>query len=91
MKIAKLPQTDSIQQLARFWDTHDLTDFEHEMEEVTEPVFAASDSINLKLPPRDAEAVRKLAKSKGVSQAELIQQWVFQKLGRRKQSGQTKE
>jgi hypothetical protein len=23
----KLPNTDSIEELARFWDTHDLTDF----------------------------------------------------------------
>ncbi len=35
----RLPQTDSIQELARFWDTHDLTNFEDQMEEVTEPVF----------------------------------------------------
>jgi len=30
---------DSIEKLAEFWDTHDLTDFEDELEEVTEPVF----------------------------------------------------
>jgi hypothetical protein len=35
----KLPQTDSIEELARFWDTHDLTAFEDQLEEVTEPVF----------------------------------------------------
>lgn len=35
-----LPKTDSIQKLAEFWDSHDLTDFEDELEEVTEPVFA---------------------------------------------------
>jgi len=28
MKTRKLPRTDSIQKLAKFWDTHDLTDFE---------------------------------------------------------------
>jgi hypothetical protein len=27
MKKSKLPQTDSIQKLAEFWDSHDLTDF----------------------------------------------------------------
>jgi hypothetical protein len=53
-----MPQTDSIQELARFWDTHDLTDFEDELEEVTEPVF-------------EREAVVK-AKAKGVGSAELI-------------------
>ena len=29
MKKAKLPKTDSIQKLAEFWDTHDLTEFEN--------------------------------------------------------------
>ncbi len=37
--VEALPQTDSIQELAKFWDTHDLTDFENDLEEVTEPVF----------------------------------------------------
>ena len=39
MNRTNIPQTDSIQELADFWDTHDLTDFEDELEEVTEPVF----------------------------------------------------
>ena len=39
MKKSNLPKTDSIEKLARFWDTHNLTDFEDQLEEVTEPVF----------------------------------------------------
>jgi hypothetical protein len=39
MKKSKIPKTDSIQQLAKFWDTHDLTDFADELGEVAEPVF----------------------------------------------------
>ena len=34
-----IPQTDSIQELAHFWDIHDVTDFEDELEEMSEPVF----------------------------------------------------
>ncbi|MCF8143096.1 MAG: BrnA antitoxin family protein [Deltaproteobacteria bacterium] len=37
-----LPQIDSIQELARFWDTHDLADFEDQLEEVRESVFKRS-------------------------------------------------
>src|SRR5262245_42626287 len=44
MKTPKLPSTDSIQELAKFWDTHDLTDFEEELAEVTEPVFVRDKS-----------------------------------------------
>jgi hypothetical protein len=39
MSTPKLPQTDSIQEFAKFWDDHDLTEFEAELEEVGEPVF----------------------------------------------------
>ena len=91
MKTNKLPKTDSIQELARFWETHDLTDFEDKLEEVSKPVFTSGDSISLHLGPRAAKAVRRLAESKGVSQAQLIGQWVSQKLARRKRSVQPNE
>jgi hypothetical protein len=38
-----LPKNDSIEELAEFWDTHDLTDFENELEEVAESVFRKGD------------------------------------------------
>jgi predicted DNA binding CopG/RHH family protein len=87
MKTSKLPTTDSIQELAGFWDTNDLADFEDELEEVTEPVFASGDSIRLRLRSQDAKAIRQLAQSKGISQAELVRQWVLQKLARYKRGG----
>ncbi len=79
MKNRRLPQTDSIQELARFWDTHDLTDFEDQLEEVTAPIFERP-VIPLKLEATEAEAVRKIAKAKGIPQAELIRGWVREKL-----------
>ena len=39
MKSPRIPLTDSIQELARFWDTHDLTDFEDVLEEMPGSVF----------------------------------------------------
>ena len=48
MKSKKLPKTDSIRELARFWDSHDLADFQGELTEVTEPVFARDESIQLR-------------------------------------------
>jgi hypothetical protein len=35
----KIPQTDSIDALAQFWDSHGSTDFAEQLEEVSEPVF----------------------------------------------------
>jgi hypothetical protein len=39
MSEKRLSQTDSIRQLAEFWDTHDLTEFEDELQEAKELVF----------------------------------------------------
>jgi hypothetical protein len=39
MNQSNLPTSDSIQELSQFWDSHDLTDFEAELEEVQEQVF----------------------------------------------------
>ena len=91
MKPTKLPKTDSIRELALFWDTHDLTEFDGDLVEVTDPVFVEEDSINLHLHSRDAKAVRRLAESKGLSEAELIGQWVSQKLRRRKRAGKASD
>ena len=81
MKNESLPQTDSIQELAQFWDTHDVTDFEDELEEITEPVFERRTVIALDLESAEAEAVKRLAESKGVADAELIRGWVREKIG----------
>jgi hypothetical protein len=82
MKRQKIPQTDSIRELADFWDTHDVTDFEDELEEVTEPVFEPRGGavVELHLKPSEAAAVRQLAESKGIASAELIEEWVRQKV-----------
>jgi predicted DNA binding CopG/RHH family protein len=83
MKKSKLPRTDSIQELAEFWETHDLTDFEEKLEEVAQPVFVRGSAIKVHLESREAEAVQQIARAKGVSGEELIRAWVLQKLARR--------
>ena len=90
MKKPKLPQTDSIQELAQFWDTHDVTDFTDELEEVTEPVFVRGTAITVPLESREVEAVEQMAQAKGVSREELIRAWVVQKLTRRTTTRRTK-
>lgn len=38
-KTEHIPQTDSITEMAEFGDSHDITDFDDELEEVKEPIF----------------------------------------------------
>jgi hypothetical protein len=77
-----IPQTDSIEEMARFWDTHDLTDFQDELEEIAEPVFERNNRVvlTIHLQPQEAEAVKRIAQSKGVKQATLVRQWVLEKI-----------
>ena len=81
MKTETLPQTDSIQELAQFWDTHDVTDFEDELEETSELVFERRRVIALQLDSADAEVVRRLAEAKGIADVDLIRAWVREKIG----------
>ncbi len=80
MKKQKLPQTDSIEELAHFWDVHDLTEFADELEEVLEPVFERDTAVTIRLRPEEAKAVKQMAASKGVPDTDLIYQWVREKL-----------
>lgn len=77
----QIPTTDSIAELARFWDANDLTDFEAELEEVTGAVFARPQAIPVLLTAAERDAVRRIAAARGVAEAALIQEWVKEKLG----------
>ena len=80
MSTKNIPQTDSIDELARFWDTHDLTEFEDQLEEVTEPVFEREKVVQVHLPTQEAEAVESMARSEGLDVAELIRTWIAEKV-----------
>jgi len=80
MSTKNIPQTDSIDELARFWDTHDLTDFEDQLEEVAEPVFEREKVVQVHLPTEAAEAVESMARSKGINVADLIRTWIAEKV-----------
>jgi hypothetical protein len=82
LKMSKVISTDSIEELARFWDTHDLTDFEDDMEEVQEPVFDEGPKTVMRIPlhPEEMVVLKRIAESKGVAQTDLVREWVSEKL-----------
>jgi len=77
-----IPNTDSIEELAKFWDAHDLTDFEEELEEVAEPVFvlAKGTSLSIGLQLTEARRLKKIARSKGVKETTVLRQWILERL-----------
>ena len=82
MKARKIPETDSVEELARFWDTHDLTDFEDLLENVPKRVFERKPEtvIPVRLRRQEVEKVKRVAKTRGVREATLLRQWVREKL-----------
>jgi hypothetical protein len=79
----KVPDTDSIRELAEFWDIHDVTAFDDQLEVVSEPVFVGTPGgVTVPLSGEERTAVRKIAASRGVPEADLIREWVREKLHR---------
>lgn len=78
--MTRLPQTDSISELAAFWDKHDLTEFEDDLEEVPETVFVRPEKLVVDLCSQDAQAVHEIAAKRRVSEAELISTWIHERV-----------
>jgi hypothetical protein len=47
---------------------------------VTKPVFVRDTTLTLRLESGEAEAVKRLAKSRGMAAVDLIHQWVREKI-----------
>jgi len=58
---------------------HDLTDFEEQLEEVSGTVFERS-TVKIHLESDEVETIRKLASSKGISHANLIREWILERI-----------
>lgn len=81
-KIDTLPETfDSFEEMANFWDTHDLTDYEEfltpvDMQVNAHPrhnyIIALSDTLNTKL--------NQIHRKEGVSLNTLVNLWVQERL-----------
>ncbi|MBI2433204.1 MAG: hypothetical protein HYV26_10060 [Candidatus Hydrogenedentes bacterium] len=80
MKATEIPKTDSIKALAQFWDEHDLTDFEDQLEEVTEPIFQREIELRLRLEVPEFEAVDEMARKKGIKSTDLVKQWIHERI-----------
>lgn len=84
--MASIPQTDSIAELAEFFDTHSLEEYDHEFEEVTEPLFenritiTSPGNITVPLSPSEAERIKTEARHQGISPSDVIHRWIVKGL-----------
>ena len=81
MRGPQIPQTDSIKELAEFWDSHEITDFEDQMEEVNGPVFGRGTTFKVHFVAADAEVIEELAREQGIGCEQLLRKWALEKIG----------
>ena len=75
MKKPELPKTDSIQELAEFWDTHDFTEFDTDSRNAEFEVISTV-PVQLEL----LNEIEAQAAKRGVKVETLVNQWLQQKL-----------
>ena len=80
--MSKIPQTDSVAELTSFWDAHDLTEFDDELEKVKAPVFErrSENVLRVILPSNEAAALHRAAVSRGVGDTDLVREWLSERL-----------
>ncbi|MFH0937497.1 MAG: CopG family antitoxin [Candidatus Daviesbacteria bacterium] len=84
-KKSKLPDFNkmSYKEEAEFWDTHDITDFEDETEDVNivfELEKPRDETIILRVQKDIKERLEKIARSKGLNLSTLARMWLLEKL-----------
>jgi len=84
-KINKLPDFTkmSLDEIAHFWDTHNVTDYENETEDV-DIVFELNkprtESLVLRIQKDIKEKLERVARSKGLNVSTLARMWLMEKL-----------
>ena len=85
-----IPSSDSIQELAEFWQTHDSTDYLDLLVEVPGPLLVRKNSVKVPLKSGEARTLQKMADAEGLTTAELIHAWVAEKITRHKNAKRIK-
>ena len=78
----KIPEFKTIEEMARFWDSRDITDFEDQLIEVKEQIFEKMKSriISVKLDSEQYEKLKKIADQKKLNTISLVSQWVTKQI-----------
>jgi len=80
---SRIPIFKSIEEEAKFWDTHDITDFEDETENVV-IIFdlkkPRDETIVVRLQKELKEKMDKVARNRGINISTLARMWFIEKL-----------
>jgi len=78
--MAKIPKFKSDKELAKFWDTHSLANFEEDLVPAKGVVFVKPDRqiVSLRLDRKVVNAVKVLAAKKGIGYSSLLRMWLIE-------------
>lgn len=72
---------DSDREVAEFWDTHSVADYWDDLEPVEiEPKPVPRQVVTLRLDPNAAQALRTLARRRGLNYSILVRAWISERL-----------
>jgi predicted DNA binding CopG/RHH family protein len=76
-----IPKFKSDEEAAEFWDTHDLTDYEDELETVEDVVFDLKPlkPVCLRLPEQQIARLKRIAATKGMGYQTMVRMWIMEK------------
>ena len=83
MNTKNIPQFKSIQEEAKFWDTHNITDYWDDMEKVDLefiPLQKKEDSVTIRLEPMLKKRLEQIAKKSRVSLSTIARLWLIDRL-----------
>lgn len=83
---ASVSKAESYQEIAEFWDTHDLTDFWDQTQPVEFEVDIQSEKRYFPLERDLAEEMNRIAQMRGVAAETLLNLWIKEKLVEQKAS-----
>ncbi len=77
----KIPDFKSRDEMARFWDTHDASDYWDQLKSVNVRVAKnLSEGITIRLDPTTLTELRSKAHKKGVGPTTLARMWILENL-----------
>jgi predicted DNA binding CopG/RHH family protein len=78
---SRIPEFASIEEEAKFWDTHSTADYEDEFKPVRVRFGKRlSSGVTIRLDPDTLEQLRAVAQERGIGPTTLIRMWVLERL-----------
>ena len=82
-KKSRIPKFKTYEEEAKFWDTHEFTEFEDELEDVDigfELNKPRDETVILRIQKDIKEKIEQLARGKGLNLSTLARMWLMEKL-----------